>query len=131
MADPYIADVTSEWESLTVLLAGIGSLQPSELLSASGNAVSAGDQETLRAAGAVGDVCLRFFDAAGALVDTPVNERVLGIGADALRAIPRRVGMAGGRHKHQAIAAAVAGGWVNVLITDVHTARFLADATPA
>ena len=124
MADPYIGDVAARWPTLTVLLAGIGSLQPSELLRQSGNAVSADDQETLRTAGAVGDVCLRFFDADGRFVDTTVNERVLGIGVDELRAIPRRVGFAGGRHKHGAIRAAVRGGWVNVLITDVHTARY-------
>ena len=75
-------------------------------------------------------MCLRFFDADGRFVDTTVNERVLGIGVDELRAIPRRVGFAGGSHKHGAIRAAVRGGWVNVLITDVHTARFLADGTP-
>jgi DNA-binding transcriptional regulator LsrR (DeoR family) len=127
MADPYIGDVVSLWPTLTVLLAGIGSLQPSQLLRESGNAVSTDDQETLRAAGAVGDVCLRFFDDDGRLVNTTVNDRVLGIGAPELRAIPRRVGFAGGSHKHRAIRAAVRGGWVNVLITDVHTARFLAD----
>ena len=125
LADPYINEVAADWSSLTVLLAGIGSLEPSPLLRDSGNAVSDTDQETLRAAGAVGDVCLRFFDSAGNLVDTPINDRVLGIEAETLLAIPRRVGLAGGAHKQQAIRAAVRGRWVNVLITDSDTAAGL------
>lgn len=130
LADPYIAGVTAVWSSLTVLLAGIGSLEPSPLLRDSGNAVSDDDQEVLRAAGAVGDVCLRFFDADGNLVDTPVNDRVLGIEAGTLLAIPRRVGLAGGAHKHRAIRAALCGGWVNVLITDIDTANSLLAGRP-
>ena len=41
------------------------------------------------------------------------------------RAIPRRVGLAGGERKHEAIRAALLGGWVNVLVTDMATARAL------
>jgi DNA-binding transcriptional regulator LsrR (DeoR family) len=50
---------------------------------------------------------------------------VVGIDADTLREIPRRVGIAGGESKHTAIHAALAGGWVNVLITDTATAAAL------
>lgn len=127
LQDPYIAGIATAWRSLTVLLAGIGSLHPSPLLRDSGNAVSSVDEASLRAAGAVGDVCLRFFDIDGKLVESPVHQRVLGIDADDLRAIPRRVALAGGSHKHEAIAAAIRGGWANVLITDLFTAQHLAD----
>ena len=51
--------------------------------------------------------------------------RVVGIDADTLRKIPRRIGIAGGESKHAAIHAAVTGGWVNVLITDTATAAAL------
>jgi DNA-binding transcriptional regulator LsrR (DeoR family) len=125
LADGNLADVTREWAELSVVLVGIGSLQPSPLLKDSGNAVSEADQQRLRELGAVGDVCLRFFDADGILVDTDLHERVLGISSDALRAIPRKVGIAGGERKHDAIRAALAGGWLDVLITDVATARAL------
>ena len=62
------------------------------------------------AAGAVGDVCHRFFDAAGAPVSTALDERVVGISADALRAVPRRIGISGGPSKQEAVRAAVTGG---------------------
>ncbi|HEV7951020.1 MAG TPA: sugar-binding domain-containing protein, partial [Glaciihabitans sp.] len=106
-------------------LAGIGSLQPSPLLKDSGNAVSEFDMDALRLRGAVGDICLRFFDADGALVDTELNNRVVGISSEDLRAVPRTVGIAGGRRKFDAIRAAVRGQWVDVLITDLDTATRL------
>ncbi|MCV2394204.1 sugar-binding transcriptional regulator [Actinotalea sp. M2MS4P-6] len=129
MADPTLAEVMSTWARLTTVLVGIGSLEPSPLLRESGNALPDDDQGILRAAGAVGDICQRFFDAAGEPVLSAVDERVVGISADALRRVPRRVGVAGGPRKHSAVRAALLGGWVNVLITDLDEAeRLLADA---
>jgi DNA-binding transcriptional regulator LsrR (DeoR family) len=123
--DPYIRDLTTEWDNLTLVLAGIGSLQPSPLLKDSGNAVSAADVEVLRGIGAVGDVCLRFFDDAGALVTTELHDRVVGISSRQLRAVPRTVGIAGGARKFEAIRAAARGHWIDVLITDLETAQRL------
>jgi DNA-binding transcriptional regulator LsrR (DeoR family) len=123
--DAAMESIAKEWARLTMVLAGIGSLPPSPLLRASGNAADLADQDRLHAAGAVGDVCLRFFDSAGRLVPSDLDDRVVGIDADTLRRIPRRIGIAGGGSKHNAIHAAVSGGWVNVLITDTGTAAAL------
>jgi DNA-binding transcriptional regulator LsrR (DeoR family) len=123
--DAAMESIAKEWARLTMVLAGIGSLPPSPLLRASGNAADLADQDRLHAAGAVGDVCLRFFDSAGTLVPSDLDDRVVGIDADTLRRIPRRIGIAGGESKHAAIHAAVRGGWVNVLITDTGTAAAL------
>jgi DNA-binding transcriptional regulator LsrR (DeoR family) len=106
-------------------LVGIGSLEPSELLQLSGNAVDPPDQQTLLAQGAVGDVCHRFFSADGELVASEIDARVIGIAPDVYRAIPRRIGVAGAPRKHKAIRAAINGGWVNVIVTDLATARDL------
>jgi DNA-binding transcriptional regulator LsrR (DeoR family) len=123
--DAAMESIAREWARLTMVLAGIGSLPPSPLLRASGNAADLAEQDRLHAAGAVGDVCLRFFDSAGTLVPSDLDDRVVGIDADTLRSIPRRIGIAGGVSKHKAIHAAVSGGWVNVLITDTGTAAAL------
>ncbi|MEV0620100.1 sugar-binding transcriptional regulator [Nonomuraea sp. NPDC050404] len=125
LQEPTVIDVRNQWNDLTVVLVGIGSLDPSPLLLSSGNAVSQADQEELRALGAVGDVCLHFFDAAGKPIDSGFDQRVIGIDAPTFRAVPRRVGVAGGLRKAPAIKAAVEGGWVNILITDLHVARRL------
>lgn len=122
--DPGIAESLRATGDLTVLLAGIGALDASELLRESGNAIAAAELDTLRRLGAVGDICLRYFDETGAAI-TALDDRIVGIDSDDLRAIPRRVGVAGGGRKWTAIRAAVRGGWVNVLVTDRDTAQML------
>jgi DNA-binding transcriptional regulator LsrR (DeoR family) len=129
--DPAVAAVMDSWSGLTTALVGIGSLQPSPLLRESGNSVAERDQDELRAAGAVGDICLRYFDADGTVVGSQFDDRVVGIAPDQFRAIPRRVGVAGGGRKHDAILGALRGGWLNVLVTDVDTAARLAEAPVA
>lgn len=115
-------------DELSVVLLGIGSLEPSPLLQESGNALPPEDQAKLRALGAVGDVSMHFFDDRGRSVTSDLDERILGISADAMRAIPRRVGVAGGTRKYTAVRAALRGGWINVLVTDLDTAsRLLAE----
>lgn len=123
MADPSLAEVMATWERLTTVLVGIGSLEPSPLLRDSGNGLPDAEQDVLRDLGAVGDICLRYFDADGAPVVSDVDSRIVGIDADQLRAVPRRIAVAGGQRKHAAILGAVRGGWVNVLVTDLDQAR--------
>ncbi len=125
MEDPYISALAEEWKNLSVVLAGIGSLNPSEMLAASGNAVPEKDMAALRDAGAVGDVCLRYYDANGEFVETELDGRVVGISGADLRGVPRKIGIAGGARKFEAIRGAARGGWIDVLITDVATARRL------
>lgn len=125
LADPAISAVASLWRDLTVALVGIGSLRPSDLIARSGNALGAADQEDLRGRGAVGDVCLRFFDAAGDGVASSVDERLIGISEHDLKSIPRRIGVAGGVRKLSAVRAALVGGWVNILVTDLQLATQL------
>lgn len=126
--DPAVLTAHQAWQELTVALVGIGSVQPSPLLQRSGNAIDATTQTDMKSLGAVGDVCLRFFDDDGALVNSPLDERVLGISPEVLKKVPRRIGIAGGANKLTAIRAALRGGWVNTLVTDLATARNLLPA---
>ena len=128
LSDASIADVVASWTRLTHALVGIGGVQPSELLQSSGNALSADHLAMLDAQGAVGDVCLRFFDADGDPVVTELDERIVGIGREELRRVPRVIGVAGTARKHAAVLGAVHGRWVDVLITDLSTARYLLEA---
>ncbi|WP_307872549.1 sugar-binding transcriptional regulator [Paractinoplanes ovalisporus] len=125
VTDPNIEPVLQACDDLTMALVGVGSIEPSPLLRESGNAFAESELPGLRSAGAVGDVCMRFFDAAGTHIESAFDERVLGIDPATLMRVPRRVAVAGGRRKSKAIQAAVRGGWVNVLITDLQVARSL------
>ncbi|HET6437120.1 MAG TPA: sugar-binding domain-containing protein, partial [Anaeromyxobacter sp.] len=81
--------------------------------------------DAILAKGAVADVCLRYFDAAGRPVEANLEGRVLGIELPAFLAIPRRVAVAGGPEKVPAIRGALTGRLVNVLVSDEDTARAL------
>jgi DNA-binding transcriptional regulator LsrR (DeoR family) len=76
-------------------------------------------------AGAVGDVLCHFLDAEGRAVDHPVSHRVIAVGLDDLRRVPRIVIAAGGRRKVAAISAALKAMDAKVLITDEAAARGL------
>jgi DNA-binding transcriptional regulator LsrR (DeoR family) len=83
------------------------------------------DQAELSGRGAVGDICQRFIDAAGSPVASDLDDRVVGIDLEAFRRIPRRVAVAGGETKVAAIRAALRGGWINVLVTNLSSAQAL------
>lgn len=127
MSDPAVQQVTARWSELTTALVGVGALEPSPLLAQSGNSIAAADQDALRRLGAVGDICLRFFDEAGRLVASDLDDRVMGIEPEQLMTVPRRIGVAGGTRKLAALRGVLRGGWVNVLVTDITAARHLVD----
>lgn len=124
--DPYFVEVAAMWRRLSIAVVGIGSVRPSPLLHSSGNSLTEDELARLSGLGAVGDVCLRFVDRFGQQVGSELDDRVLGIEPDTYRAIPRRIGVAGGARKVEAIRASLLGGWVNILITDLTTAYDLA-----
>jgi DNA-binding transcriptional regulator LsrR (DeoR family) len=125
LKDRYVQEATALFKSVTLALVGIGAIEPSKLLASSGNVFSPHELKSLSARGAVGDICLRFFDAAGAQVQTPLNDRVISIELAQLKQVRRVVGIAGGKRKTAAIRGALAGGWINMLITDRSTAERL------
>lgn len=124
-------EVTQRWRNLTMAIMGIGSIEPSDVLAESGNAFSAQERRELMEDGAVGDICHRIFREDGSPVLGALDDRIIAIPADELRRVPRRVGVAGGVRKLDAIHGALAGAWVNALVTDVRTAEQLLDRAPA
>ncbi|WP_269432616.1 sugar-binding transcriptional regulator [Bacillus sp. FJAT-18017] len=76
---------------------------------------------------AVGDICSRFFDIEGNIVNESLNERTLGINLVDLKKKEYSILVAGGQNKVEGIFGALNGGFANVLITDQFTAQFLLD----
>lgn len=128
LQDPFVCETIERFDSVTLALVGIGSLEPSELLASSGNVFSPQELQALRDQGAVGDICLRYFDAEGTPVQTPLNDRVIGMELEQLRQVKRSVGIAGGERKLTAIRGALRGRYINILITDLRTAQALASS---
>jgi DNA-binding transcriptional regulator LsrR (DeoR family) len=123
--DSSIREVIKSFHEITLALVGIGTVEPSPLLASSGNIFLDEELDTLRENGAVGDILYRFFDAEGNAVQTPLADRVTGMGLDQLQRVKRVVGIAGGARKLAAIRGALKGGLINTLITDRFTAERL------
>ncbi len=129
--DPYVSEVVALFEKVTLALVGVGSIEPSDLVASSGNIFSREELEALQRKGAVGDICLRFYDVNGREVKGAFDDRVIGIDLASLRRVPRSVALCGGKRKFPAILGALRGKWVNTLITDQYTAQRLVKAEPA
>lgn len=130
LRDRFVRETFDLFPRITFALVGIGATEPSRGLASSGNIFSPQEIKLLASKGAVGDICLRFFDASGRQVVTELNDRVISIELAQLRSVRRVVGVAGGVRKTQAIQGALAGRLINVLITDLATARRLLATSP-
>lgn len=125
MRDRYVREVLDLFPSITLALVGIGAIEPSRALASSGNVFSPRELKLFESKGAVGDICLRFFNSSGQQVITDLNGRVISIELDQLRRARRVVGVAGGSRKTEAIRGVLAGKLINVLITDLGSAQRL------
>ncbi|PLZ02862.1 transcriptional regulator [Burkholderia sp. WAC0059] len=81
--------------------------------------------QSLRDAGATGDICGHYLDADGRPVAHPIVPRTINPTLDDLRAIPERILAAGGLQKIAIIRSAIRAGLAHVLITDDATASAL------
>ena len=79
--------------------------------------------ERVRKLGAVGDLLARPYNIDGQFVETGFGHRMITIDFEDLNQVPIVAGIAGGRHKVQAILGALRTGCLNTLITDEDTAR--------
>lgn len=107
--------------TLDAAIFSVGSMLPNSTIYQSGY-MEESERRSLVASGAVGDVLYHFYDRAGVLVDHPVNERVMSIPVDTLRAIPTRILASGGAEKTAAILGALKLVQPTIFITDAQTA---------
>ncbi|WP_422003241.1 sugar-binding transcriptional regulator [Reyranella sp.] len=82
---------------------------------------------SLRAAGAIGDICGHYLDAAGASVDHALARRTINPALADLQAVKELVLAAGGAHKVPIIRSAIRAGLCHILITDEAAAAALLD----
>ena len=121
-----ILKVTNLFRKLDVMIMGIGVPNSEYSTVLQTGYVDHKTLEEFSARGAVGDIILRYFDKNGNTEPfEDFNERVGGIKLSALKKVPYRVGVAGGKHKVEAVMGAINGGYLTVLITDVECAEGL------
>lgn len=125
LADPVVRGTMDLFGRLSLAIIGIGAVEPSELLARSGNVFSRQEMAMLNESGAVGEISYRFYDKDGKPVETPLNDRVIGISLEDLKKADRVMALAGGESKTQAIAGALKLGVIDVFVTDKFTAARL------
>lgn len=133
LAEPDLAATLAAFGRLTVAIVGIGALGADggdSSLVRSG-VLDEAEVERLRARGAVGDLVVHAFDAAGRFVAPDLSARALAIDVAQLRRVPRVVAIAAGAHKAAAIRGALATGIVRVLATDAPAAAAILAAESA
>jgi DNA-binding transcriptional regulator LsrR (DeoR family) len=99
-----------------IALVGIGTLGNSVFLER--GVLTSDDAEELAEAGAVGEICGRFFDAKGNECDTPWRDRAMSIEVEQLRGIPLVLGVVSGSDRSDAILAAIRGRLIKGLVID-------------
>ena len=82
-------------------------------------------EHRLVAKGAIGDICLQFFNQNGERIEDPIHNRIIGLELSQIKRISRVIGVAGGEEKWIAIRAASRAKLINVLVTDDRTAEML------
>ncbi|SHK57598.1 sugar-binding transcriptional regulator [Desulforamulus aeronauticus] len=81
------------------------------------------EYEKLLQAGAVGDICSRYFRIDGSIVDQELNQRTVGITLEELRNKEYSIAVANGEEKAKAVVGALKGKYVNTLFIDEVTAK--------
>lgn len=119
--DTFLASnqIRSVWQRLRqadAALVGVGPLEESVYLER--GVLTAADVAQLRGAGAVGEICGRFFGADGQECASPWRNRVISVELDQLRRIPQVIGVAAGADRAPAVAAALRGGLLKALLID-------------
>jgi DNA-binding transcriptional regulator LsrR (DeoR family) len=134
LRDPEIRAIYEAAQAVDVALVGIGMIgeeTPGFCSLAESYGVSV---KRLRQLGVVGEINYQPFDREGRIVDRPemraLMRRILSVGGDRLQALSKRsdryvVAIAGGRPKLEAVRGALAGRFMNVLVTDEDVATLL------
>ncbi len=123
ISDSHVQEVLRLYKEIDVAYVGVGAPTQDSVVMMDGSIISESDLNKLIKLGAVGDICLRYFDQDGKPLVSDVDERVMGITLDELKRIERVVGVTGGPNKDLAIRAALQGKLINVLITDHQSAK--------
>jgi DNA-binding transcriptional regulator LsrR (DeoR family) len=129
LALPQVRSVHENLGRARVALVGLGTLGNSVFVER--GTLDAAMIRELERAGAVGEVCGRFFDAKGSECTTDWRDRVIGVPLTQLRRIPLVVALVSGTDRSAAIEAAIRGNLIKALIIDEAGATALLATTPA
>jgi len=118
LSESYVKEVYALFKKLDVVFLGLGAPTPESVIMRDGTILTEEELKMLLEKGAVGDIALRFLDKDGNIVQSEINDRVIGISLEELKNTKQVIGLAGGPGKVGIIRAALRGKFINHLITD-------------
>ncbi|MCQ2564075.1 MAG: sugar-binding transcriptional regulator [Mogibacterium sp.] len=124
MKEKAVNYILDEFKDLNVVVVGIGVPDGTEHTLDKAGYITASERRTLVEYGAVGDMCLQFYDREGNTEPFRFfNDRVAAMRLADIRKVPNKIGIAGGERKVEAVLGAIKGGYINILITDTECAQ--------
>lgn len=111
-----VRDIYNLLDKANVALVGVGTLANSVFVER--KVITPSDISELQSAGAVGEICGRFFDKDGRECNTAWRDRVMSVEMEQLQRIPRVIGIVSGNDRSAAVLAAVRGKLLKGLIID-------------
>lgn len=118
-------------KSARLSLVGIGVAHPQLSTYIKAGFIDVQDMEIIRRMGGVGDVLGQFYDLQGKILDLELHRRTIAISLQELSKMPNVIGLAGGKHKVDAILGALRGRFIKILVTDEFTAKELLERSKA
>lgn len=115
-------NVSGVAQQADVIFVGIGPLGTNSPIFKDGF-INQAQLDELTAQGGIGEILGRFINADGGVVESNINRMITSY--DIRHNQCPRIAVACGEYKRPAILAALKGGWINGLVTDEHTARWL------
>ncbi|MBQ7839494.1 MAG: sugar-binding transcriptional regulator [Lachnospiraceae bacterium] len=124
MKEESIAAAIALGERINTAIVGIGYPSQDSAIKATGY-FKEDEIESLIIKKAAGEICMQFYDIEGKTFVGQNDNNVIGMEIEKLRKVPTRIGIAYGTAKLRAIQGAIAGQYINVLVTDFDCARAL------
>lgn len=122
-----VVDTFDVVRNARLALVGIGTTAPASSSFLRAGHLTEDEIEALRLQGAVGETCGQHFDIDGNARGFDINQRVVSLDPDEIRALPYKIAIACGLDKRLSIIGALRGGYVDVLATDDITAQAIVD----
>lgn len=123
--DRHIRHVLDLGKKANVALFTVGTVRPQALVFQLGYFNEEEKQELQQTA--VGDICSRFIDEQGHIVNDKINQRTIGIDLDDLAQKDHTILLAAGNHKVAGVDAVLKAGYANCAVLDQSLAQLLVD----
>jgi DNA-binding transcriptional regulator LsrR (DeoR family) len=123
ISQPEVARAVDRFGQVTKAVVGVGAWRTG--LSTVADALDERERSAMYDLGVRGELSGILLDADGNPVTTSLNERLIAIGAEQLRAVPEIIGLVYGVPKAGAVHAALRGGFLTSVITHPAMARQL------